>query len=160
MALTATEIANCKTGLMNLLHPYVADAQDITDLLFTKQAVYTKVLADAAAATATPITPFHRFDTAYDITGIYILPATTVAADGSNYLTVLIATEDGAAGTPVAVGNRTTASVALTETTTASVTLSGTTTGAAGDILTLQVTKTGTGAVLPQCTVVVTYEVM
>jgi len=160
MALTSTEIANAKSGLLNLLHPYLADLDDAKSLFFTKHAKYTKVLADAAAATTTAITPFYRFPTAYKITAINILPATTVAADASNYATILIASEDGAAGTPVAIGNRTTASVALTETTTAAVTLSGTVTGAAGDILTLQVTKTGTGAQLPPLTVQVDYEVM
>ena len=160
MALTSAEIAAAKSGLLNLIHPHVADLDDVKSLLFKKEATYVKVLADAAAATATPITPFYRFPTAYKITAINILPATTVAADGSHYASILIATEDGAAGTPVPVGNRTTASVALTETTTAAVTLSGTVTGAAGDILTLQVTKTGNGAALPQLTVQVDYEIM
>jgi len=160
MALTASEIALAKSGILNLLHTQVADLDDVRALLFKKEATYVKVLADATAATVTAITPCYRFPTAYKITAINILPATTAAADATNYATILFATEDGAAGTPVPVGNRTTATVALTETTTAAVTLSGTVTGAAGDILTVQITKAGTGVAIPACTFQVDYEVM
>jgi len=160
MALTSAEITLAKSGILNLLHTQVADLDDIRALLFTKSFAHTKYATDAAASTVTIITPIFVFPTAYKITAINILPATTVAADATNYASILFATEDGAAGTPVAVGNRTTATVALTETTTAAVTLDGTVTGAAGDILTIQITKAGTGASIPRCTFQIDYEVM
>lgn len=127
-------------------------------LLTTQQLSFTKDAADGAAATATAETLFARAPVAGRILAAYYCPSAALTADASHYASLLLAKRDGAGGASAAVATKTTATGSWTAFVPVSLGTITNGTLVAGDVLTVAITKTGNGVVVPSGTLVVLYE--
>jgi hypothetical protein len=125
-----------------------------------------KEAADGAAGTATAERPFHRADT-YDqrIKSIRYLPAAALTADNTNYATLRVrkrTSTGGDGGIIASVTTQATGSGNWTAFKPVTVTLDDTPDSnldlKAGESLTFEITKTGTGVIVPAGTLQVQYE--
>lgn len=123
--------------------------------------VYAKTAADAMASTTTANTSFwmNPYDFAVKVVSACILPQSTLTADPSNYATITVKTDDGAAGTP-AVAVQWDTTTTGTGSWATSVKEAGTVTAAntnvaVGACLHFNIAKTGTGVVVPACIIMV-----
>lgn len=112
---------------------------------------YQKAAADAAAATATAEQPFFAAPFALLVTAISVLPAAALVADNANNATITIRRRDVAGANPATVASITTnvASGNWTQHVAKALVLGAGVRLAAGEILTFEVTKAGTGVVVP-----------
>lgn len=150
---------------------YSADSEDITDAkaaarsLIRKTYVLYKFAADAMASTTTAYTaaPQIVMDKAVRVLGIRIQPQAALTADASNNATVNVVKGDGAAGAAVVAASLT-SDVAggswvagTTKTGTLSATIANTRIPA-GSVLSFNITKGGTGVIVPICCISVDVE--
>ncbi len=85
----------------------------------------------------------------FRVTAAYWSPDTAAALDGTNFATITLASNDGAAGAFTALGTLTTETVAMAKGTTRAITLTGDGRYVSqGDVLRLAKTEDGTGALI------------
>lgn len=111
-------------------------------------AAFVKAAADGAAGTATAETAFARVSQPGNVSNVFYVPSAALTGDPTNNATILVQKRDGIGGAPVTVATLTT-----TVSWAAFVPVSlGTITNAAlapGNVLTLSISKGGTGVVVP-----------
>jgi hypothetical protein len=128
--------------------------------------------ADGAASTATTNTFMFCNETPYPmyvLSASYVSPAGTITASATDYATISVLTDNGAAGTPAAAGQRSTTIAApgtgnVAAAIKADILTAGTITAAnstarvlvAGGILWFAIAKAGSGVVVPAGTITVT----
>jgi hypothetical protein len=116
----------------------------------------TALPADAAAGTATVEYPFYLAGTAGTVLGVSYVPAALVVADAANNATILIARRRAGVSAPIASLTTSIAGTGNIAAFVAAVAAALTNTAlAAGDVLTLAITKAGTGVTLPAATLFV-----
>lgn len=129
-----------------------------------KQAVRTvafhKEAADGSAGAATSELAIFRAAGPETVSKVYFVPSANLTADNSNYATLAIAKRDGAGGGSSSVASKTT-QVTGSGNLTAFVPLDlGTVSNAsmtAGNVLTVAISKTGTGVVVPAGTFIIEF---
>jgi hypothetical protein len=82
----------------------VFDAAEQLKRLTRRQPAYSHVLQDAAAATATAFTPFFRAHSKCRVVAAHLLPIANLTANDTNYATISLKKEDGAAGGAATLG--------------------------------------------------------
>jgi hypothetical protein len=124
---------------------------------------WDKAAADGAAANATAEHMIFRARQACTVRSVHYLPDAALTADNGNYATITVQKRAAGGGSPVTVASKTTqitgsgnwtqwVAVALAlSTTAANIKL------AAGETLTVAITKTGTGVVVPAGQLIVSY---
>lgn len=127
---------------------------ELLSIAALKQAQYMKVAADGAASTATAETAFNRVSRTGTIVGAWYVPSAALTGDPTNNATLALAKRDGAGGASSPVASLTTTAswtafvpVSLGTLSNASV--------AAGNVLSLAISKGGTGVVVPAGTLIV-----
>lgn len=135
------------------------DPRDIAKLLIgTPVQSWQKTGADGAAATATAETTVGRVGSAFQLGAVHIVPGAALTADPTNNATITVFKRTaGGAATAVAVGVTAASGANATGSWTAWVSVPMTlVSGAfvsAGDVLTVSITKGGSGVVVPQGTI-------
>jgi len=121
-----------------------------TQVLGTPNQSWQKAAADASAATATAETPVGRVGAAVTLGTIYYVPLAALTADNSNYATITVSKRTGAGGavTVASVTTQITGSGNWTAFVPVAIPISAGSL-AAGDVLTVAITKTGSGVVVP-----------
>jgi hypothetical protein len=139
------------TGAWVLCGPWTANVLPIQAV---RQAQYLKVAADGAANTATAETAFARVQVAGTITGAWFVPSASLTGDPTNNAVLAVDKRDGAGGAAAAVASLTTTAnwtafvpVSLGALTNATV--------AAGNVLTFEISKGGTGVAVPAGSLIV-----
>lgn len=155
-------------GLGNIetsANDYTTTSQKAARSLIRKTYTFFKVAADGAASTATAYTagPIIRMKNAGRIMGAYVCPAAALTADASNNATVNAVSADGLGGTAVVMASLATdvaggswvagATKTMTVTSTAA-----NTRYAAGAVIAFNITKAGTGVVVPVSSIVIDVE--
>lgn len=114
--------------------------------------------ADAAAGTATAETPFYTALVAQTISAVNVNANAALTADGTNNATVIIRKRDGAGGAAATVATLVTDVAGGSWSAFVNKSLGAITNGvmAAGSVLTFEITKAGTGVVVPASTFTVT----
>lgn len=137
--------------------------------LATVPVIYVKAAADGAAGTATSAQAVWRAPYNVRLISCSLLTHTggTITADASNNATVRIRKADGAGGTPITMASYTSdvaggsvaalTTKALTNVTTSTANVSDLYVPA-GSIIVIDITKAGTGVVVPACIVNVSVE--
>lgn len=127
---------------------------ELLQLASLKQAQYLKVAADGAANTATAETAFARISRTGVIVGAWYVPSAALTGDATNNAVLAVDKRDGAGGAAAAVASLTTTAswtafvpVSLGALTNAAV--------AAGNVLTFEISKGGTGVAVPAGTLIV-----
>jgi len=145
---------------------YDATAREAARNLIRREYVLVKPAADAMASTATAYTAAFqiRMPRAAKILAAYIMPTAALTADDTNYATVSVQKGDGAGGAGTVMASVTTQTTGsgnwaagVPEAMTVSATLANTRI-ARGEVLGFAITKTGTGVVVPICTIEVELE--
>lgn len=165
MALTSTERQSFIKALAGMLYHAVSDGYaDYRKMVFGRTLKVDKPADDGAAGTATTETGVFRFEEDVQITGIYFVPSAAVTAHGTNFATLLVDKRDGAGGAATNLATFATDTVTTDDmaafvpkalpltATTADLILS------AGNVLTIEITKGGTGVVIPRGSWIVNYE--
>jgi hypothetical protein len=134
--------------------PEVVEAQ--VNGMFEVNVQYVKAAVDGAAATATAADFFYVADRDRQVVDADFIAATPVAANDTNFATIIVNKHDGAGGAAVVAASRSTTIAAPGGPVVAGIgydlTLSATlanTQLTAGNVLSFQITKTGGGAVVP-----------
>lgn len=129
------------------LETQLAGLSNVTELMFDKQA------ADGAAANATAEHVIYVASGREQILNIKIMPDAALVADNANFATIVIKKRDGLGGAPVTVATIQTTIAAGTGNWSAFQAIDfGVLVGgqlAAGSLLTVTITKSGTGVVVP-----------
>jgi hypothetical protein len=116
--------------------------------------------ADLAALTATAERPIFRAEEAVTVTGVHYLPGAALTGDDINNATLIVRRRDSAGATPMTVASLTTTAapdnsfVAFDAKSLGALT---NTAVAADEVLTFEITKAGTGVVVPAGELVVNY---
>lgn len=121
--------------------------------------VFQRPAADAAASTATAETPFFAAAAALTIKSIDILPGAALTADATDNATITIRRRnaDGTSAASVAALTTNVAGGSWTQWVSKSMGTISNGTLSAGQILTLQITKAGSGVAIPICAIRVVY---
>jgi hypothetical protein len=132
-------------------------SQDDIDYLLRERVIYCHLPADAAAADATNYILLEA-DENIELVSAKITCAAAVALNASDYATLDLNIEDGAAGGLTSIDSFTTAATTLAARVAKSWSgIAVTDTLDAGEILVLEVTKTGSGVVITDCMVEVKF---
>jgi len=125
----------------------------------TSELTYLKIAADAAASTATAETAFARLTAAGTIVGAYYSPSAALTASDTDYATLTLKIRDGEGGAAATVATLVTnvaggSWVAFTPKSLGTLTNAA---GAANSVLTLTITKAGSGVAVPAGVLTVIY---
>lgn len=128
-------------------------ADTLIDYLLSEPAIH-QIPADSAANANTTAQHFFRVPTgqAREVVSVYLLPNSTLTADSSNYATLTIEKEDGAAGGKTTVATLATNVTSWATGVPAAFTLSTTKANVlldAGEVLSVKIVKSGTGVSVP-----------
>ena len=129
--------------------------------LMVQQFAFTKAAADGAAGTATAETLFARVPRAGRILAAYFCPSAALTASDTDYATLALAKRDGAGGGSSSVASKATTTAGSGNWTAfVPVSLGTISNGtlAAGNVLTLAISKAGNGVAVPSGTLVVLFE--
>lgn len=111
--------------------------------------IWDKEAADAAAATATAEHTIYVADGHETIDSLQFMPDAAVALNAANYASIIVQVRNGAGGAPQVVATLTTAATNLTAWIAQTLGALAHNVLAPGSLLTVQITKTGTGVVIP-----------
>lgn len=118
--------------------------------------------ADVASLTATAERPVFRAEEAVTVTGVLYLPGAALTGDDANNATLVVRRRDNAGATPVTVASLTTTAAPNNSFVAFDAKSLGALTNtalAADEVLTFEITKAGTGVVVPAGELVVNYTV-
>jgi hypothetical protein len=152
MAAIFTNLAKRLKGLFGYLDSSTENVSDEIDALREFQAGYTKEAADAMASDVTAAKYFYYAPRDVQIVSAKFVSAGTATANGSNFGTIIVNKHDGAGGAGTVAASGPTSSVSIAAGVPFDLALSATLANiqlSAGQVLSFQITKTGSGVVIP-----------
>jgi hypothetical protein len=152
---------NFKMWLRGLLTAHATSTENVEDQvngMFEQPIDYVKAAVDGSAAATTAADYFYWAFRDIQVVSAKFVSAGTAAANGSNFATIIVNKHDGVGGaaTVSAQGDTSVTSIAagVPFTLTPSTTLANTILSA-GQVMSFQITKTGTGVAVPAGNLVV-----